>query len=490
MHGRGQSDGFVVPEKSSNKDVEQAAERMEGRRPAEGNSDEQNVLRTQGRQGATSALERVREAAARDKRQRFTALLHHVYDPQRLHAAYRAIERHAAAGVDGETWHHYGKELESNLQDLSERVQRGAYRAQPVRRAYALKRDGRQRPLGVPTLEDKIVQRAVVEVLNAIYETDFVRFSYGFRTGCSAHQALDALAIGIHKRRVNWVLDADIRSFFDTLVHGWLVKFIEHRIADRRIVRLIQKWLKAGVLEGGLRTQSEVGTVQGGSISPLLSNIYLHYVFDLWVQQWRKKRASGQVVVVRFADDFIVGFEHWAEAEQFLLELRERFARFGLELHPEKTRLVAFGYKADRAWRSGQGDKPGTFNFLGFTHSCGKTRGGKFIVLRRTMAQRMRSKLAEIKGELRKRMHQPVPEQGAYLRAVLLGYFRYHGIPNNGPALRAFRMAVSRLWWRTLRRRSQVHRPSWRRVSPFVQRWLPTLRICQPSYLTRFSVIT
>jgi group II intron reverse transcriptase/maturase len=429
---------------------------------------------------APSALERVREAARRDGTQRFTALLHHVYDPARLRAAYFALKRDAAAGVDGETWQHYGEDLERNLRGLFERLKRGGYRARPVRRAYIQKADGRQRPLGVPALEDKLVQRAVVEVLNAIYETDFLGFSYGFRPGRSAHQALDALALGIQNERVNWVLDADIRSFFDTLEHGWLVKFLEHRIGDRRVVRLVQKWLAAGVLEDGEWRRSEEGTVQGGSISPLLANLYLHYVFDRWVQRWRKRQARGAVVVVRYADDFVVGFEHRDEAERFLEELRKRFQRFGLELHPDKTRLLPFGRKAAWEWRQGRGEKPGTFNFLGFTHSCGRTRKGAFTVLRRTMRKRMQAKLAVIKAELWQRMHHSVPEQGAYLRAVVGGYFRYHGVPMNAPALSAFRLAVIRRWHAALRRRSQRHRVSRQRMDRLVRRWLPPARICHP----------
>jgi len=354
MDTRGKSDSLVVPGKLPNKAEESAAEAMEGRGLAKGNSPERNALRTQGRGGAPSALERVRQVARADRKQRFTALLHHIYDVERLRAAYLATRKGAAAGVDGQTWEHYGKALEANLQDLAHRLKRGAYRARPVRRVYIPKvgKPGELRPLGVPVLEDKIVQRATVEVLNAIYEQDFLGFSYGFRPGRSPHQALDALAVGIGTRKVNWVLDADIRRFYDTLDHGWLLKFIEHRIADRRVVRLIQKWLKAGVLEEGKRIQSEMGTVQGGSISPLLSNIYLHYVFDLWVQRWRRKQAGGEVIFVRFADDFVAGFERRHEAERFLAELRERFAEFGLELHAEKTRIVEFGRYAERDRRN------------------------------------------------------------------------------------------------------------------------------------------
>jgi group II intron reverse transcriptase/maturase len=401
-----------------------------------------------------------------------------------------ALRREAAPGVDGETWRHYGEALEENLQDLCGRLKRGAYRAKPVRRAYIPKTDGRQRPLGVPALEDKIVQRAVVEVLNAIYETDFLGFSYGFRPGRSAHQALDALAVGIWGKKVNWVLDADIGGFFDTLDHGWLVKFIEHRIGDRRVVRLIQKWLRAGVLEDGKQTRSERGTVQGGSISPLLANVYLHYVFDLWVQRWRRKQARGDVVVVRFADDFVVGFEHRDEAERFLAELRQRFAGFGLELHPEKTRLIEFGrYAAENRRERGEG-KPETFNFLGFTHICGKTSEGRFTVLRQTMRKRWQTKLKGLKAELKRRMHLPVPEVGSYLRSVILGHVRYYGVPMNTESIRAFRWAVGKLWWRILRRRSQNNRLSWERMERYIDRWFPPARVCHPYPLERFNAMT
>jgi group II intron reverse transcriptase/maturase len=488
--GRGKSDGSVVPGKPPNKAGKLAAEVVEGRGPAKGNPPERNVLRTQSRAGAPSALERVRRAAERDRRQRFTALQHHVYDVERLRTAYLVLKRNAVAGVDGETWQHYGQALEANLRDLSGRLKRGAYRAKPVRRVYIPKTDGRQRPLGVPALEDKIVQRSVVEVLNAIYETDFLGFSYGFRPGRNPHRALDALTTGIMTRKVSWVLDADVRAFFDTLEHGWLVRFIEHRVADRRVVRLIQKWLSAGVLEDGKRIRSEVGTVQGGSISPLLANVYLHYVFDLWVQRWRNKQARGDVVVVRWADDFVVGFQHRDEAARFLAELRERFAKFGLELHPDKTRLIEFGRFADENRRRRGGGKPETFDFLGFTHSCAKTRAGRFTVLRRTMRKRLRAKLQEVKTELRCRMHDPVPEQGAYLRSVVSGHYRYYGVPLNRPALKAFGYAVGWIWFRMLRRRSQRHRLTWSRMRRLLRRWLPPPRICHPYPLVRLGVVT
>jgi RNA-directed DNA polymerase len=489
-NGRGKSDSSTVPAKSPNKAEGPAAEATEGRELAKGNSPERNAPRTQSREGAPSALERVRQAARKDRKQRFTALLHHIYDVERLRTAYLAVKKDAAAGVDGETWEHYGEALEANLQDLSHRLKRGAYRAKPVRRVYIPKVGKPGELLGVPALEDKIVQRATVEVLNAIYEQDFLGFSYGFRPGCSPHQALDALAVGITTRKVNWVLDADIRKFYDTLDQGWLVKFVEHRVADRRVVGLIQKWLKAGVLEEGKRVQSEVGTVQGGSISPLLSNIYLHYVLDLWVQQWRKKQARGEVVFVRFADDFVAGFQHRDEAERFLAELRERFARFGLQLHAGKTRIVEFGRFAEHNRRNRGAGKPGTFNFLGFTHSCGKTRKGHFTVLRQTMRQRWQAKLRALKEELRRRLHTPLKEQGTYLRSVLLGHFRYYGVPMNGPALCAFRLAVGYLWRTVLRRRSQGNHLPWRRMRCLVARWFPPASISHPYPLVRFGVIT
>lgn len=490
MNEHGKSDSLIVPEKLPNKAQVRAAEAVEGRGLTKGNPHERNAPRTQSREGASSALERVRQAARKDRKQRFTALLHHVYDSEGLKAAYLALKREAAAGIDGETWRHYGEALETNLRGLTERLKRGAYRAQPVRRAYIPKADGRQRGIGVPTLEDKVVQRAAAEILNAIYETDFVGFSYGFRQKRSQHQALDALTVGIETRKVGWVLDADIRGFFDTLDHGWLVKFIEHRVGDRRVVRLIQKWLNAGVLEDGDWRRSEIGTVQGGSISPLLANVYLHYVFDLWVHRWRRREARGEMVTVRFADDFIVGFEHQADAERFLNELKQRFARFGLELHPEKTRLIEFGrFAAENRRRRGQG-KPETFDFLGFTHICATTRIGRFTVLRQTMRKRWQAKLVEVKADLWRRMHDPIPEQGKYLRSVVAGHCRYYGVPYNYPSIKAFRWAIGRLWCWVLRRRSQRHRLTWQRMERYLARWLPSPRIYHPYPSVRFGVRT
>jgi RNA-directed DNA polymerase len=443
-----------------------------------------------GSRGLQSEWERIRQAASRDKKLRFTTLWHHGYNIDRLREAYLGLKRNAAAGVDGETWRHYGERLEENLEDLSDRLRRGAYRAKPVRRAYIPKPDGRQRPLGVTTLEDKIVQRAVVEVLNAIYETDFVGFSYGFRPGRSPHDALDALYAGIMTRKIGWVLDADIRDYFGTISHEWLVRFVEHRIADRRVVRHIKKWLNAGVLEEGRKTLSEDGVPQGGSISPLLANIYLHHVFDIWAERWRDKHACGEMIMVRFADDFVVGFQHKGDAIAFQRDLAGRFGKFDLELNAKKSRLIEFGRFAAQN-RKGRGEgKPDTFDFLGFTHICGRTSKGKFTVQRRTTGKRIRAKLGMLKVELRKRLHLPVPVVGQWLRVVLLGHFRYYGVPGNSDKLEAFKYHVSILWYRTLKRRSQRHRLNWERMERLIARWLPNPRIMHPYPDLGMHVIT
>jgi len=492
MNGPRKSDSAEVPGKPSNKAAAAVAEGAEGRALAKGNLPEQNTPRTQSRDyGVLSALERVRQAAKKDRKMRFTALLHHVCDRDTLRAAYFSLKRDAAPGVDGQTWRQYGESLEEHLQDLAERLKRGAYRAKPVRRVYIAKDGGGQRPLGVPALEDKIVQRATVEVLNTIYETDFLGFSYGFRPGRSQHDCLDALYTGLLTRPVNWVLDVDIRGFFDSIDHGWLVKFIEHRIADRRVVRLIQKWLNAGVLEEGKRISVEQGTPQGGSASPLLANVYLHYVFDLWVQQWRRRYARGQVIVVRYADDIVLGFQVKSDAERLRVELTERLAQFALQLHPDKTRLLEFGpYAAARRRRLGLG-KPETFNFLGFTHICATKRSnGRFTVLRQTMRRRLQAKLAQVKTELRRRMHAPIPEQGQWLGAVVRGHLAYYGVPMNVHALFLFRFQVGRLWYRALCRRSQRRRLRWDRMRRLMGHWLPLPRVCHPYPLRRLGVIT
>lgn len=492
MNEGGKSDERVVPVKLSNKGPVAAgrAEMVEGRRSAKGNTASKTPPGRRAGPGACNALDRVREAARREKGTRFTALLHHV-DLARLWEAYTAIRREAAPGVDGVTWSEYGQDLRANLQDLHARVQQGRYRARPSRRVFIPKPDGRQRPLGIATLEDKIVQRAVVEVLNAVYEVDFKGFNYGFRPGRSPHDALDALSVGITSRRVNWVLDADVRDFFGQLDHDWLRKFLRHRIADERVLRLIEKWLTVGVVEDGTCTQCEQGSPQGASLSPLLANIYAHYVLDLWVEWWRDRPGRGEVIIVRWADDFIVGFEHEQDAREFLVELRERFARFGLELHPDKTRLIEFGRNADWTRRRRGAGKPETFDFLGFTHICGRTRrGGRFTVKRITIAKRMRAKLKQINIELKRRRHDPVPEQGAWLRSVVQGHLAYYAVPGNTHAVRAFRDEVTRHWYKALRRRSQKKRLTWSRMNPLAKRWLPPARVRHPYPDARFAANT
>lgn len=489
INGHGQSDGGIVPEKFPNN--LQGAEGMEGRLPVKGNAQEGPSHRTQSRtEGMQKVLERIREAVKRDKEAKLTSLYHHIYDIGHLKEAYYGLKKRAAAGVDGETWQHYGEKLEANLEDLAGRLARGGYRARPVRRKYIAKADGRQRPLGIPALEDKIVQSVTAQIFTAIWEEEFLGYSYGFRPGRNPHQALDALVVGIQQKRVNWVLDADIRGFFETISHEWLVKFIEHRIGDRRIITLTQKWLRAGVLEEGQWTQREEGTPQGGIISPVLANIYLHYAFDLWVQQWRKHNAHGDVIVVRYADDFVVGFEHREEAEQFQQELAERLKKFNLELHDEKTRLIEFGRLAatNRA-RRGAG-KPETFNFLGFTHYCSTTRKGKFVVKRQTMRKRMQAKLKVVKQELRRRMHAPIPQQGQWLASVLRGHYQYYGVPFNSLALWEFRRQVTILWKRLLSRRSQKGYVNWERMERLCHKWLPNPRICHPYPMLQLRVTT
>jgi len=498
MNGSRKSDRPVVATKPANKvgvtanDAEaHTAEQVEQRGLAKGKTPRQNTNRALDREVVQSALGRIRQAAVKDKRARFTSLMHHIYNLSTLREAYYELKRDAAPGIDGETWREYGENLESNLADLCGRLRRGAYRAKPVRRVYITKDDGRQRPLGVTALEDKIAQRATVEVLNPIYETDFLGFSYGYRPGKGQHNALDALYAGLQMRKVDWVLDGDVSSFFDGLDHQWLIKFIEHRIADQRVLRLIRKWLNAGVLEEGQWTCSEEGTPQGGSASPLLANIYLHYVFDLWVQHWRKTKATGDMIVVRWADDFVVGFQHQSDARQFHKELAARFAKFKLKLHPEKTRVIEFGrYAAERRRRRGQG-KPETFNFLGFTHICGQKRSnGMFTVVRRTMSKRKRGKLKAVKMELRKRMHERVSEVGKWLRSVVEGHNRYYGVPSNLPSLGSFRYHVGRYWYRALRRRSQKTRLTWERMFCLFDRWLPWPKLHHPYPLRRLGVIT
>ena len=489
MDERGKSDSLVIPAKPPNKAGRPAAEVVEGRGLAEGNTADPTRPGRRAGMGVPSGLDRVREVARKNKDATFTALLHHV-DLDRLRAAYWAINPKAATGADGVTWGAYGQDLEANLQDLLTRVHTGRYQARPSRRAYIPKADGRLRPLGIAALEDKILQRAVVEVLNAIYEEDFLGFSYGFRPERSPHDALDALAAGIYKKKVNWVLDADIRDFFSKLDRVWLQKFLGHRIADKRVLRLIDKWLSAGVIENGSWSDTLEGTPQGASASPLLANVYLHYVFDRWVRQWRGRQARGDIVVVRFADDFIVGFQRLDDARRFLRDLRERFAKFSLELHPDKTRLIEFGrYAAERRAAQGRG-KPETFDFLGFTHICGKGKNGSFWLRRHTIKKRLRAKLKQVKDQLVRRRHLPVPEQGRWLASVVRGHFAYYAVPGNSRAISAFHRQTGRIWFRALRRRSQRHRLTWKRMERLTARWLPPARIQHPYPEVRFDVRT
>jgi len=487
MHGREKSDPEIVAMKPANNAAPTAAESVERRAGTKGNAGQQSTLRAQDRAGVPQALDRIRQAARHNKKERFTTLLHHV-NPETLRLAFDALKKDAAPGVDGMTWSDYEVDLEHRLEELHDRVHRGTYRPQPSRRVYIPKADGRQRPLAVAAVEDKIVQGAVAMVLSAIYEVDFLGFSYGFRPGRGQHDALDALVVGISSRKVNWILDADIRSFFDMVDQEWMIRFVEHRIGDPRIIRLIRKWMKAGVLEDGEFKASERGTGQGSVISPLLANIYLHYAFDLWANRWRQREATGDMIILRYADDTVVGFEHEADARRFLDMMRARLEEFALSLHPEKTRLIEFGRHAaaDREQR-GLG-KPETFNFLGFTFICSKSRKGHFLIKRKTRRDRMMAKLLELKEEMRQRMHWPISEQGKWLRQVVTGFFNYHAVPTNGRALAAFRHHVMTLWRRALQRRSQKDDTTWDRIAHLAEEWLPKPRILHPWPNVRFAV--
>lgn len=487
MHGGGESYSGAVPTKQPNKDERSSAEVAEGRPLTKENTQEPNPRRTPSRGSGPSGLARVREAAKQEKELKFTALLHHV-SIDRLRESYYSLKRKAAPGVDGMTWEEYGEDLEGRLADLHGRIHRGAYHAQPSRRVWIPKADGRQRPLGIAALEDKIVQSAVGTVLGQIWEEDFLGFSYGFRPGRGQQDALDALWVGIVRQKVNWILDLDIRSFFDKLQHDWLVQFVEHRIGDKRVVRLIQKWLKAGVMEDGRWFETEKGSPQGSVISPILANLYLHYVLDVWVQAWRKRVARGEMIIVRYADDAVLGFQDREDAERFLEQLRERVRKFGLELHPDKTRLIEFGrYAAKRRKKRGEG-KPETFNFLGFTHSCGTNhKTGNFTVQRKTIGKRMAAKLKDIRGQLRNRMHGRIPGTAEWLQQVVRGYFQYHAIPGNWERMKAFRNDVLRLWFQSLRRRSQRSRLRWEAFRERLGALLPPVQILQPYPDVRFD---
>jgi len=497
MHDHEESDAGIVAEKPANKAWQLrgakpcaallAAEWVEPRPATKGNVDQQSTRRAQDRESVSHALGRIRQAARQRKKEKFTALFHHIR-PEMLRMAFYAIKRDAAPGVDGMTWRTYEAELDQRIADLHDRVQRGAYRALPARRTYIPKPDGRQRPLAVAALEDKIVQRATAAVLNQIYEEEFLGFSYGFRPERGQHDALDALFVGIDTRKVSYILDADVAGFFDAVSQDWLIRFVEHRIGDKRIIRLIRKWLKAGVLEDGIVTVSERGTGQGSVISPLLANIYLHYAFDLWAERWRRREAAGDMIIVRYADDIVVGFQYEADARRFWNMMRERLQEFALQLHPDKTRLIEFGrFAAANRKKKGLG-KPETFDFLGFTHICGKDRRGRFQIRRKTRRDRKRAKLKEIKQELRRRMHHPIPEQGKWLRQVTTGYYAYYAVPTNYWSIWALRKHVRKLWMRTLRRRSQKHALTWERMTQLADDWLPQPRILHPWPNARFAV--
>lgn len=487
MHDREKSDSPIVAVKPANEGGKLPKEQVERRGEAEGNAFEPSMPRTLNRTGVTAGLERVRLRAKVKNKEKFTALLHHV-TIERLQNAYSCLKRDAAAGVDGVTWDEYGNGLDRRIAELCTRVHRGSYRPQPSQRRYIPKPDGRQRPLGVAALEDKIVQRALAEVLNAIYEEDFLGFSYGFRPGRSQHDALDALAVGIEGRAVNWIVDADIAGFFDTVSHEWLLCFVEHRVGDRRVIRLIRKWLKAGVIEDGRMMPTTVGTPQGGVISPLLANIYLHYVFDLWAERWRRREATGEMIVVRYADDIVAGFRHEADAKRFMTDMAARLAAFALTLHPDKTRLLAFGrHAAAERKRSGLG-KPETFDFLGFTHICGRSRRGRFLLRRRSRRDRMRTKLHEIRDALWQHRHAALDEQGDWLGRVVRGYFAYHAVPTNSVALSEFRRVVLWHWLRALRRRGQRDKSNWASLNRLAERFIPHPRILHPWPSKRFAV--
>jgi RNA-directed DNA polymerase len=490
MNGGEESDSGIVPMKDSNEGARAPEEKSGGKAADQGEHMEPRTSSTpSGEENVLTKLQRVRRTATEKKQERFTALLHHV-TVDLLRASFLSLKKKAAPGVDGVTWEEYEQGLEERLVDLHGRVHRGAYRAQPSRRIYIPKTDGRIRPLGIAALEDKIVQQAVVTVLNEIYEADFLGFSYGFRPGRSPHRALDALSVGIVRRRVNWILDADIRGFFDNMSHEWIDRFVQHRIADPRILRLIRKWMRAGVSEDGEWSETKIGTPQGAVISPLLANIYLHYAFDLWVDAWREKVAKGNLIVVRYADDLVVGFEHQTEAEQFLSEFKERLAKFGLELHGEKTRLIEFGRYAEAARRQRGKGKPETFTFLGFTHICGKRKKtGTFTVLRRTDKKKMRQTLQRIGQQLQARMHDSPAQAGAWLKSVLLGYCRYFAVPGNTSVLSVFRYRLQLRWRHVLRRRSQRARFDWRCFGRLSARWLPVPRILHPYPEQRFNAL-
>jgi RNA-directed DNA polymerase len=487
MHEPEKSDSAVVAVKSTNNAEQSAAESVERRAGTKGNVGQQSTRRAQDRESVSQALERVRQAARQRKKEQFTSLLHHV-DPAMLRTVFYALKRDAAPGVDGMTWEAYERDLDRRIEDLHAQVKSGAYRALPSRRSYMPKEDGSKRPLAVAALEDKIVQRATAAVLSAIHEEDFLGFSYGFRPKRSQHDALDALIVGISSKKVNFILDADIRSFFTEVSQQWVVRFLEHRTGDTRILRLVQKWLRAGILEDGVVTIEEKGTGQGSVISPLLANIYLHYVFDLWAERWRRREATGDMIMVRYADDLVAGFQHESDARRFWDAMRDRLREFSLSLHPDKTRLIEFGrFAAQNCKRRGR-SKPDTFKFLGFVLICDKSRRGDFRIRRKSRRDRMCAKLKEIKEALRRQTNRPILETGKWLAQVVAGYFAYHAVPTNGLALSAFRHHVKILWHRQLCRRGQRASVLWTQMAKLTDEFLPKPQILHPWPSVRFAV--
>jgi RNA-directed DNA polymerase len=495
MNVTGESHSSIVPKKPTNKGrVPRPAESVEERELTKENAEQSLLDRTQGRKSdgkplvaRSRGLLGVREAARKDRRLKFTSLLHHISE-ELLQESFFALKKQAAPGVDGEAWGDYAEDFKKRIHDLHGRVYRGTYRAKPSKRIYIPKPDGRMRPLGIAALEDKIVQQAARTVLECIYEQDFVGFSYGYRPGRSSHQALDALFVGISKRKVNWIIDADIRGFYDNISHEWLMKFVEHRIADPRMLRLLKKWLRAGVSEDGEWSPTKVGTPQGAVISPLYANVFLHYVLDQWIDNWRTRQAKGEVIIVRYADDFVIGFREESDARRCLAALGERLAKFGLELHSEKTRLIEFGrYAEERRAKRGDGP-PETFDFLGFTHISGKTRRGDFTIHRKTSRRKFQAKLAELKKQISRRRHDDLARVGEWLQSVFRGWCRHYAVPGNSARLQQFRNAIQVMWLRTLQRRSQRgRRLTWAKFSRLCKRWLPTPKILHPYPSVRFA---
>lgn len=407
----------------------------------------------------SEGLLRVRNKAKENKNLIFTELLHHA-TPEMFMECYRSLNKRATPGIDRQSWEEYGKEnLEEKLKDLRNRVFNGTYRSLPARRVFIPKANGKMRPLGIVAIEDKIVQNVIRTILDQVYEPTFKGFSYGFRSGRSCHDALDALSYCIQHGKINWILDADLRSYFDSIPHDKLIGVVKLRVGDPRIIRLIKKWLKAGVLENESISISDYGTIQGGVISPLLANIYLHYALDEWIDKIRTNIPSlGRISIVRYADDFVICFQNRWAATKLLEELREQLGRFGLELQREKTRLIEFGRFAIQNRRARGDRKPETFDFLGFTHICSKAKNGYFAIRRITSSKKFCRKLQDVKQEIRKRMHRNIDETLEWLKRLLLGYYQYYAVPYNILKLDSFRYHVGMYLFKMLRRRSQKAR--------------------------------